>query len=110
MFYVFIPITQASAGKFTFNYFMTLKTLAFLLSCCAILAHFFLVRFALIESDSKYIVILLSIWIVFNLVFENQEGVYFAELKGSRNTIKISLSVFIIGVITVMYLVMCPFS
>ena len=70
-YFIFIPITQASDGKFKAGYFFTIKTIAFLLSTTAILGHFFIVKFALIEDDASRVTLILCIWVAFNLLFEN---------------------------------------
>jgi len=109
-FFIFIPITLASDGKFTAGYFLTIKTIAFLLSSTAILGHFYIVKFAMIEDDAPRITLILCIWVAFNLLFENQEGLFFSEMIGSKNIIKMSLSLFFIFSTTCFYLILCPIS
>ena len=109
-YFIFIPITLASDGKLKLGYFLTIKTIAFLLSSTAILGHFFIVKFALIEDDAPRITLILSIWVAFNLLFENQKGIFFAEMNGSKNIIKMSLSIFFIFSTTCFYLILCPIS
>jgi len=110
IFFIFIPITLASDGKMTFDYFLTFKTIAFLLSTTAILGHFFFVKFAMIEDDAMRITLTLAVWAGFNLFFEDQNGIFFSELIGSKNIIKMSLSIFVIFATTCFYLILCPIS
>ena len=109
-YFIFIPITLASDGKFTAGYFLTIKTIAFLLSSTAILGHFYIVKFAMIEDDAPRITLILCIWVAFNLLFENQQGLFFGEMYGSKNIIKMSLSLFFIFSTTCFYLILCPIS
>lgn len=110
IYFLFIPITLMSDGTMTFGYFLNLKTLAFLFSCGAILAHFFIVKFALLERDYIYILLTFCVWTIANLCFENRNGLFFREVKGSKNIIKISLASFIAAATTCMYLVLCNLS
>ncbi len=96
IFFVFIPITLLSDDKMSWEYFWTSKTFAFILSTIAIVGHFLFVKFPMIEDDTPRIVIILCIWAAFNLFFEESKGVLFRELKGSKNIIKMSLSIFVI--------------
>jgi hypothetical protein len=95
-YFIFIPITLASDGKFTAGYLFTIKSIAFLLSSIAILGHFFIVKFAMIEDDAPRITLILCIWVTFNRIFENQKGLLFGELNDSKNIIKMSVSLFFI--------------
>ena len=70
-YFIFIPITLASDENLFAGYFFTIKTIAFLLSSTAILGHFFIVKFAMIEDDAPRITLILCIWVAFNLLFEN---------------------------------------
>jgi hypothetical protein len=110
IFFVFVPITLASDGKMTWDYFWTSKTIAFILSTIAILGHFFFASFVMIEDDYTYITGIHYIWIAVNLFFEDSKGVLFSELNGTKNVIKMSLAVFVVISTTCFYQILCPIS
>lgn len=64
----------------------------------------------MIEDDAPRITLILCIWVAFNLLFENQQGLFFSEMVGSKNIIKMSLSLFFIFSTTCFYLILCPIS
>ena len=110
IYFVFIPITKLSDNTFNFEYFFKLKSIAIFLSMCVTLFHFFISKFVMLETDCRYVVMILSFWALVNLTVEFSNGLFFSELKGSKNIIKVSLSVFLISATSVMYLVLCQLS
>ena len=86
-----------------------MKTPAFLLSFTAILAHFFLVNFILLERDYKWIMAVLSGWVLANLATE-VDGLFFSQMQGAKNSVKISLAAFFIVATTCLYFVLSKVS
>jgi hypothetical protein len=109
IYFFFIPIVLASDGLMTVSYFLNFKTLAFLFSYSAILAHFFVSDFIMLEKDYKWLIITLSLWAMFNLTTE-VDGLFFREMKGAKNIIKISLAGFFIVSTTCLYFVLTALS
>lgn len=109
IYFFFIPIVLASDGLMTVSYFFNFKTLAFLFSYGAILAHFLVIEFIMLEKDYKWIIITLSLWAMFNLTTE-VDGLFFREMKGAKNIIKISLAGFFIVSSTSLYFVLTAVS
>lgn len=109
-YFIFIPITKASDGTLSFDYFQHYKTLSFFLTMAVIIAHFFMSKFAMLETDCKWIITLLTFWAMINLSVEFSTGLFFAELKGSKNIIKVSLAAFMIAATACLYLLLCTVS
>jgi len=74
------------------------------------LAHFFVSRFAMLETDLTYITTLLIFWAMINLSVENSTGLFFSELKGTKNIIKVSLAAFMIATTACLYVLICTIS
>jgi len=110
IYFLFVPITKASDGTMNFDYFLQIKTLALFISSLVTIAHFFITKFAMLETDCKWIVLTLTIWAMINLSVESQNGLFFSELQGSKNIIKVSLSAFAITSTSCLYLVLCQLS
>ena len=82
----------------TFGYYMQYKTITLLLTLIVTIAHFSVSKFAMLKTDWKYIFCYLIFWVVINLSMENNStGLFFAELKGTKNIIKVSLAGFMIA-------------
>jgi hypothetical protein len=64
----------------------------------------------MLETDSTYITILLIFWAMINLSVEYSTGLFFAELKGTKNIIKVSLAAFMIAATACLYLLICTLS
>jgi hypothetical protein len=64
----------------------------------------------MLETDCKWVIMTLTIWAMMNLSVEYSNGLFFSELIGSKNIIKVSLSFFIISATSCMYLVICELS
>ena len=64
----------------------------------------------MLQTDSKYIITLLIFWAMINLSVENSTGLFFAELKGTKNIIKVSLAAFMIATTACLYLLICEVS
>lgn len=109
IYFFFIPIVLASDGKMALSYFLNFKTIAFLLTYLVVLCHFFLTDFILLEKDYKWIIVTLSLWAMFNLTTE-VDGLFFREMKGAKNIIKISLASFFIISTTCLYFVLTQVS
>ena len=60
----------------------------------------------MLERDYKWIVMTLCVWAMANLTVE-MDGLFFNEMKGAKNIIKISLAGFLIVAATCMYFVIC---
>ena len=110
IYFIFIPITKLSDGTMTIDYFSQYKTLALFLTLAVTIAHFFISKFAMLETDSKWIITLLIFWAMINLSVEYSTGLFFAELKGTKNIIKVSLAAFMIGATACLYLLICTLS
>jgi hypothetical protein len=109
IYFLFIPITLFSDGKMSWAYFLRLKTLAFLLSYISINTHFYLVNFILLETDYKWIIASLGLWAFANLTVE-ADGLFFSEMTGAKNIVKVSLSAFFILASICFYFVLCRYS
>lgn len=110
IYFVFIPITKGSDGTMSFEYYQQYKTLALFMTLAVTIAHFFLSKFAMLETDCKWIITLLTFWAMVNLSVEYSTGLFFAELKGTKNIIKVSLAAFMIAATACLYLLICTVS
>lgn len=93
----------------TFDYFVNPKTIAYLLSFVAIMTHAVFVKFIMVKKDFKWIIMTLVVWAIFNLTVES-DGLFFNQMKGAKNIIKISLAAYFILASTCMYFVLCSIS
>lgn len=109
VYFVLVPITLSAEQKFNSSYFASMKTPGFLLSFVAIIAHFFISNFIMIERDYKWIIVILSIWAVLNLTVET-DGLLFNLMKGTNNVIKISMAAFFILAVTCLFTVLTELS
>jgi hypothetical protein len=109
IYFFFIPIVLASDGLMTLSYFGNWKTFGFLLSFFAVISHFMVTDFIMLEKDYRWIVITLCLWAMFNLTTE-VDGLFFREMKGSKNIIKISLASFFIVSTTCLFFVLTQLS
>lgn len=64
----------------------------------------------MLETDWKWIITLLIFWAMINLSVEYSTGLFFAELKGTKNIIKVSLAAFMIASTACLYLLICAVS
>jgi hypothetical protein len=109
VYFFFIPIVLASDGLMTVSYFIDFKTLAFMLTFAVVVLHFLVIDFVMLERDYSWVIISLSLWAIFNLSTES-DGLFFREMKGSKNIIKLSLAAFFILSTTCLYFTLVSFT
>lgn len=107
--FLFIPITLLTDGLLTFGYFFTLHSLAYLLSFGAIVTHFVFIRFTMVKKEYMWVIVTLGLWAFLNLTGE-QTGIFFREMNGAKNLVKIALAMYFIMASTCLYFVLCWLS
>lgn len=93
----------------TFSYFGNFKTFGYLLSCSAIIVHFAFTQFIMLEKDYKWVVTILSLWSFANLTTET-DGLFFKEMAGAKNIVKVTLAAFFVISTTCLYFWLCQGS
>lgn len=107
--FLFIPITLLTDGLLTFDYFLSWHHLAYVLSFGAVVTHFVFIRFTMVKKDYLWIIVTLGVWAFLNLTGE-QSGIFFKEMNGAKNLVKIALAMYFIMASTCLYFVLCWLS
>ena len=107
--FFFIPITLLTDGLLSFSYFFNLHSFAYLLSFGAIVTHFVFIRFTMVKKEYLWVIVTLGVWAFLNLTGE-QSGVFFKEMNGAKNLVKIALAMYFIMATTCLYFVLCWLS
>jgi hypothetical protein len=86
-----------------------MNSMAYLIALFVVLFHFYSTKFALLDQDWKYIVLVLAVWTGMNLLFKSN-GLVFRDIKSDALIIKVFLASFFILATTCFYYILCILS